>query len=201
MMRGAEALLKRGRNSVILARMRRDRGSTALPRVLLGVLAVLCLGGCGFTPLYGTSQKAGAAAETQVQERLLKTEIGRISGRQGQILRNLIVDRVHPESPAHDAEYILRIDSVTDEKTELGIKPSGEATRRRIRLDADMRLVRRETDQVVLSRNLRAFAIHNVLGSQFATRTAREEAVRQALQEMADQALREIVLYFRSDER
>ena len=91
---------------------------------LISVLALAALlGGCGFHPMY--AQRTPTSPKQTVADRLALIKIGTIQDRQGQILRNALVERLTPKGEPSKPAYTLR---VTLSKTEGGINFQKNAT-------------------------------------------------------------------------
>lgn len=159
--------------------------------LLLALL--LALPACGFTPLYGNG---GAAQHEDVRAQLGSIHIASIPNREGQYLRNLLIDRLYsggrPESPA----YTLTIATIQETRTDLDITKSSNATRAQLRLNTHMTLTEQATGRKVLERPLSAITSYNILQSQFTTRVSEQNTRENALEELARQAELQLALYF-----
>lgn len=160
---------------------------------LVPLIAALLLSACGFSPMYGTmSQNNNAAAESKLNT----IDIDIIPNREGQFLRNELMDRFYrsgiPASPA----YILKIKEINEAVSNFDITIESEATRRQLRLTTNMELTDSKTGEAVLKRSLQAITSHNVLESEFSTIVTEQSAREAALNDLARQIELQLTLYF-----
>jgi LPS-assembly lipoprotein len=157
------------------------------------MVALLSLAACGMRPVYGVNRDMPVG----VEEKLEQVSIGNIPDREGQYLRNALIDRFYrsgrPSSPA----YTLNFTPVTESRTELDITKASDTTRAQLRLYTTMSLNNSGTGQTLFSRDLTAITSYNVLGNEFATRVTEDNARTNALDELARQAEMHTGLYFR----
>lgn len=158
----------------------------------LALMGVLVLGGCGFTPMYG----GGETARHEVQSQLSDIRVENIPNREGQYLRNLLIDRFFAENRQANATYSLTFTPVQENKYELDVTKNANATRAELRQTTTFNLKDVKTGKVLLSRTLLASTSYNVLSSQFTTRVSEDDARLNALDDLARQAEQQIVLYF-----
>lgn len=163
---------------------------------LLLILALLPVAACGFEPVYGTGSGARAYG---VEEHLALVSIGNIPDREGQYLRNALIDRFYrhgrPETPA----YTLSISPVREKLIDLDITKTSDATRGQLRLDTRMILRDKASGETLLSRNLRSLTSYNIIASEFANRVTEDNARLNALDDLARQVELQLSLYFRQD--
>jgi LPS-assembly lipoprotein len=165
--------------------------------ILLFFMAFL-LPGCGFEPMYGpkSGPKTPSSAELgTVPTELSQIEIAIIPDREGQLLRNHLIDRLYlsgyPESPI----ATLNVSKIIEKRTELDLTKSSDATRAQLRLTTQMTL----TDQsgaTLLTRSLQSVTSFNILGSEFATRVTEDAARKSALNDLARQIELNLSLYY-----
>ncbi len=151
---------------------------------------------CGFEPIYGVNNsKSGQAANTK--EMLANIDISNIPDRDGQYLRNALIDRFYPDSRPANAAYILNIDPIEENIIDLDITKSSDATRAQLHLKTQMNLVEKGSGKIILSRNLQAVSSYNILTSEFATRVSEQNTRENALNDLARQIDLQIGLYLR----
>lgn len=155
-------------------------------------LILLSAAGCGFRPLYGTAGPDAGAAAT----RLDAVSIGNIPNREGQYLRNALIDRFYRSGEPADPAYILTVAPVRERLTDLDITKSSDATRGQLRLETHIRLSDGPTGNPLLSRDLTAITSYNILNSRFTTRVAEDNARLNALDDLARQIEAQLALYF-----
>ncbi|MFH1158436.1 MAG: LPS assembly lipoprotein LptE [Pseudomonadota bacterium] len=144
--------------------------------------------GCGFEPMHaaGTSVMPDAGIE-----------ISNIPDRDGQYLRNQLIDRLDAAGRPADAPYQLRFSTLSKTVVNLGIEKTATATRAQMQIATQMQLVERRTGKVLLQRPLRATGAYNLLDNQLATLTSQQNTTENLLQEISDDAVTELSLYFR----
>lgn len=160
--------------------------------LLLTVLA-LTLIGCGFRPVYSTGSgeqpNASQAAFQQIA-------IANIPDREGQILRNALIDRLYRDGRPEQARYMLTIAPLTESIRDLDITKTADSTRGQLHMTSALRLTDRQTGAVLLQRPLAALTSYNILGSEFTNRVAEENARNNAITELARQVELQLSLYF-----
>jgi LPS-assembly lipoprotein len=162
----------------------------------IAVLGALCLllSACGFQPLHGT--KAQGAQVTALYKTV---EISNIPDRDGQYLRNLLIDRLHAEGKDPAARYLLSVARLDKNITSLGIRKDATATRGQMEVTARMRLIDKSTGKAVLERDLRAVGGYNRLDNQFATIVSEVYSTEIVLKELAEAIMTELDLHFRRE--
>lgn len=162
----------------------------ALFLVAAGLL-VAALPGCGFRPLYGTTD--GVA----LSETLSQVEIGPIKDRLGQQVRNALLDRVSPSG--HRGAVIYRLDTLVDEGiSSLAFEKSADATRADLKLNASFNLVDLKTKVVIMSNSSQAIASFNILNSEFATLMAENGARNRAVQQLAEDIRLKVAVFLKN---
>ncbi|MGH1374933.1 MAG: LPS assembly lipoprotein LptE [Alphaproteobacteria bacterium] len=161
-------------------------------------VAGLCfvLASCGFQPMYGGYSDA-SGQEQYVRSQLTQIHIENIPDREGQFLRNALIDRFYRDARASDPLYRLKISSITESIVDLDITKESDTTRSQLRVTTSMNLIDTQTGESVLGRKLSAISSFNVLGSEFATRVSEKNTRENALNELARQIELQIGLYLR----
>lgn len=155
----------------------------SLRRIWLAVCAVglLATTACSVQPLY---VKRSDAATSPVQD-LSNVYIVPLSDRNGQILHNLLRDRLNPQGQPAKPTYLLRV-IVSEETRELAIRRDETATRADLKILATYTLTQGKNDEIVLQGDVRTVASYNILESQFATYSAEQDARKRGLRELSD---------------
>ncbi len=151
--------------------------------ILFMGFTVINLGACGYKPLY--ADRAAFNAGSSVGQSLAKVKISIIADREGQILRNQLLDSFYSAGERGNYEYILDVRPVKQRTVEFDVTEDSDITRAQLKLSSNMKLRDIKSGKVVLSRELRSFASYNILDSQYATRVSREKALENALHDMA----------------
>lgn len=162
-------------------------------KFLAALLLCLPLAACGFRPAYGNH---GAQAAIATQAHAGGVEIAVIPDREGQYLRNLLMDRLYLDGRPAAAPFLLTVSPLRTELTNLGIRKDATATRGMLQVSAKMTLAHRETNAVVLERDVRAVGGYNQLDNRFATLVSRESLTENMLKELSDTIVTELALYF-----
>ena len=134
---------------------------------------------------------------TGVEEKLAQIDIGNIPNREGQYLRNALIDRFYRDGRPQSVLYTLAIAHIDEDLIDLDITKSSDATRGQLRLDAVMKLKDNKTGETVLSRKLHAITSYNILNDEFSTRVSEDNARINALDDLARQAEMQINLYLK----
>lgn len=156
------------------------------------VITLLCLGlaGCGFRPLYGAGDGG-----LHANQALSQIAVASIEDRPGQMLRNLLIDRLtpggYPDKPAFRLEVSLR-----EEQVDFGIRKDATATRAQLNQFANFRLVDTATGQPVFSGQARSVNSYNILSSEFGTLVTEDSARDRGLRRLADDIVTRIALHF-----
>jgi LPS-assembly lipoprotein len=159
---------------------------------VIGV-AILLLSACGFEPMYGTHSAATEAVDTA----LPNIDIGNIPDRDGQYLRNLLIDRLYTHGRPDAALYTVNFSRLTESLSNLGIDKEATATRAQIQIMTHMDLIDKSTGKPVLQRDLKVVGAYNLLDDQLSTLMSKQNITDSILQEMRDDAVTELSLYFR----
>lgn len=158
--------------------------------LLLVAAGVVLLSACGFTPMYGGQDGASIVAESQ------NVEIDNIPDRDGQQLRNLLIDRLYTNGTPREPAYILKVTELKRTIDNIGIRKDATATRGEMMITAKVRLVDRNTGSIVLEREMKASGAYNLLDNQFATLVSKESLTDHVLGELSDSIATELGLYF-----
>ncbi len=162
---------------------------------VLTSVACLSLVSCGFTPMYGTAFQDGAVVD--VRSELEHVEIGNVKDREGQFLRNALIDRFYVEGRPTQVNYVLLIDDVKESLINLDITKSSDATRSQLRVSTSFQLQDVNTGKFVLERSVKSITSFNVLTSEFATRVSEQAARENALNDIAHQIELQLGLYLK----
>lgn len=162
--------------------------------VLLTCLA-LSLSACGFTPMYGTAFDSQQSAD--IKATLAQIHIDNIPDREGQYLRNALIDRFYTTGRPANARYDLQIQKIEEVVNDLDITKSSNATRGQLTLNTSMALKDKQTGEIVLTRALSSSTSYNILTSEFANRVSENNTRRNALDDLAAQIELQIGLFLK----
>ena len=148
------------------------------------------LSACGFQPLYGENPVSAPAIEA-----LANIEIAPIPDRLGQIVKNHLEDKLTPLGPSAAPRYVLEV-TLTKEIEGFGFRPDESITRENLRLEAAYRLIRSDNNQPVLEGSARSNMAYDVVRSDFANLSAREDAERRTAEQLVNIITNRLSLYF-----
>lgn len=155
---------------------------------LLAVISALLLAACGFQPLY---EAGGSSAAMQAD--LASVEVGPIPDRLGQVMRNRLTSRLNA---AGTPDY--RLDVALEQSSEaFSVRPDTATTQEQLTMVATMRLTSIDTGEAVIEESLRARTAFDLVLSDFATASQREDAAERLALELAERIHRRLALHFR----
>lgn len=150
---------------------------------------------CGFQPMYAAPD---SAAQKSVAAHYADIEILNIPDRDGQHLRNALIDRLYVAGRPAAARYALEIAPLDTTLTNQAVRKDATYTRALMQISTTLRLRDRQTDTVVLQRTERAQGSYNLLDNQFATISSRSSLNDRLLDELADSIQTTLALHFRA---
>ena len=145
------------------------------------ILSLAAMTACGFQPLYG-EKTSSAVTNTE----LSAVEIDLIRDREGQMLRNELLDRFQPRGAALKPLYRLSI-ALTQQKVGLAIRPDETGSRANLIITANYTIREIADGKVVFNGISRAVTGYNVLTSDFATTSSETDAIRRAVFDLSQQ--------------
>lgn len=145
--------------------------------------------GCGFEPIYGSHvNNANVTAE------LNDVAIGNIPDRHGQILRNDLIDRMYGHGRPRSAKYKLEVNLRATEEG-LGLLPNSITTLTELNLYADYTLSASGGEELMKG-TAHTLANYDQPSAQYSTLAARENAYQRCLNEVGEQIVNRVSLYF-----
>ncbi|MCC6598321.1 MAG: hypothetical protein IT559_05995 [Alphaproteobacteria bacterium] len=161
-----------------------------IPLILTGIY----LASCGFQPVYGVNKYTATGVETRLEQ----IEIGGIPNREGQFLRNALIDRFYRNGRPASPLYALDVETIQESKSDLDITKNADATRGQLRLSADFKLTDTRTGEILLQRTALAVTSYNILSSEFTNRVSEQNTRENALNDLARQIELQITLYLKN---
>ena len=158
-------------------------------RAVLWLLVCGLLAGCGFRPLYGSGGQGSVGAE------FLQIEIDTIKDREGQLLRNELVQLFYGGQQPLAPTYRLSAE-LKEGKTSLAVQKSAFATRGNLTVTSSFKLTDRSSGEAVLQSSSRVTASYNILDSEFASLLAEKNARERALKQLAQDIRIRLASYF-----
>lgn len=154
-------------------------------RALLGLTMVAALAACGgFTPLYQSGNGAASG--------LASVQIAAMPDRLGQQVQSYLADRFRSNSaPRYELQMGLETSTVG-----FGIRPDAAATQEEVTVVGRWELVDVTTGEAVLSGSERASETFDVVLSDFANLTQREDTERRLAYLIADEVHIDLAAWF-----
>lgn len=157
--------------------------------------AALALAGCGFKPLYGPeSAAAGNSAFSRIQ-------VASIPDRVGQTLyRDLSATLTGSAGADYELQVNLRQEflgfGLRGDDIVTGAPGDASAQQEQQTLYADARLVHLATGEAIWTRTLRAESAYDLVQSDFAINSQREDTARRLALQLSERLERQLAAYF-----
>lgn len=164
--------------------------------IILGI--VLITASCGFRPLYAPASSDSNEIDKFTFETLRTVNISRIRDREGQFLRNKLIELMHPNGRADVVAYNLAI-KVAESKSSLAVRRSSDATRANLTITGEYSLVRLDTRDVLIGGAVKSTGGYNIFESEFQTLSAEKSARERALIDVAYQLRLRIATAFATE--
>ena len=159
-------------------------------RIILALLALLALSGCGLSPMYA----GGASAATA--QGIAAVDVTAIQGRGGWLVKNALDARL---GVAGQAAPLYRLDVRLDDSLEaLGVLNDDTISRERRILRARYQLIELANGAVLLDATAGSDAGIDVVSSEYATIAAEQKALENLALEVADRMATQIAVTLRS---
>ena len=145
------------------------------------LIAALSLGGCGFQPLYAAKSK------TDVSKVFAGVKIDSISGRQGQLLKAALEDRLNPDgSLPVNPTYRLNL-TLTNSTVPIGVARDGTVSRYNVYLTSHYTLYRIADDKAISAGDLSYINSYNNLTNEYySTYISEQDALKRNVTELAE---------------
>lgn len=163
--------------------------------ILMGLTATVVTG-CGFEPMYGYRSNTNQQSPS-IAAQMSQVGIDIIPNREGQSLRNNLIDRLYRNGYPSNPTMTLKIAKINELRTELDLTKSSDATRAQLRQTTVMSLVD-DKGTTLMTRPLETITSFNILGSEFATRVSEQAARESGLNDIARQVELNMSLYYSS---
>ncbi|MEI7669637.1 MAG: LPS assembly lipoprotein LptE [Pseudomonadota bacterium] len=159
---------------------------------LVASFCLLLQSSCGFQPIYG--ENSAFSGKTPLAGNLL---IENVKGREGQILKIALEDKINPERLAIvNPEYILKL-NLTKNLIPAVVKSDGTIQRYDIQFSSDFNLIQKSDGKVILTGKVTRTGSYNVAANaNFATYQAEQDATSRTLNEIAEDYVLRIAGYF-----
>jgi LPS-assembly lipoprotein len=157
-------------------------------RVTGAALLLLMLAGCGFRPLYGTH-----ASDPYVGPELGSIYIAPLPDRDGQLVRNALLDAIDTKGEPSHPRYRLEI-TLTINEAQVALSKDETATRAQVSYAVAFTLFEGAV-RLTKGSFSRVFA-YDYLNQQYSNISAREDIRRRAAQEIATEIRNRMATYF-----
>lgn len=155
-------------------------------------LALFAASGCGFRPLYGERSAASVSAPE-----LAAIQIDTIPNREGQLVRNSLLDKMRPHGAAGRDLYRLSV-SISVGRESFGIRTDETATRGSLTMTAGYTLTDIASGTQLMSGNSRAVSSYNILDSDFATVISENDAIRRTAVDLSEEIKTRVAIFLSS---
>lgn len=160
----------------------------------LSVIWCILLSGCGFTPLYNQEFTDGGVVFADI-------EVSPIPERLGQIFRSRLVERLgSASSPLYQLNVVLDTEffqfGLRGEDPGTGAIGDGAATQEQVTFKATYTLLDLKSGDIIYQNNIIVRSSFDLVLSDFAIITQREDTVRRLALQAAEKMERELALYF-----
>ena len=169
--------------------LRKIRGLHA--GLFAGLLATLVVSGCGFEPLYSSTEGSTSPAVT---EQLASVKIATIPDRSGQKLRNNLALRINPQGEPINPQYQLSV-SYSRVKEDFNLRKDSTTGRSRLRMSANFTLM--QGNKVLLRGSSISYSSFNVLDEQFASTIGERDAEDRGLVELSEDIRLQLAAFFK----
>jgi LPS-assembly lipoprotein len=161
-------------------------------KLIVPLLLLAALSGCGLRPLYGTGE-SGSVAQV-----LRSVEVGPIDGKAGWLMRQALSDRLR-SGDGVTARYRLNIE-LDDRISGIGVRADDVITRERRTLRARFQLIDNATAKPLFDATAGSDSGIDVVSSEYATVAAENTALERLSQTVADQIVARIALHIQSEQ-
>ncbi|MDR3424088.1 MAG: LPS assembly lipoprotein LptE [Alphaproteobacteria bacterium] len=155
------------------------------------LFSFLLLAACGFHPVYGARD---ASSNSPVALDLNNIAIDNIPDRNGQMLRNDLIDRLYGKNRPLRPAFTLKV-KLRNSEEDLGILANATATRSLLNMYGDYTLEDAKGKQL-LSGSAHSVASFDRLDEMYGTVAARQDAYERTLHEVSEQIVNRLSLYF-----
>ena len=156
---------------------------------LLGILLLSSLTACGFRPMYG----GGGTATPALQQNLSLVFVETIPERNGQVLRNLLIQQLGFGDDPVAPRYTLNV-QLAEAINPLGIRKDATSSYGRLTITAKYTLVDATSKKPLLTDTTRAFSGFTIVDSEYAALTAARDARQKVLRQLAETLARRVAV-------
>lgn len=154
-------------------------------------ITVATVSACGFSPLYS---QLGAPAALGVSDAFRQVVIRPLPDRQGQKLRQVLREQLHPRGMAQAPAYDLEV-QLADRIEEIGVRRDATSSRANYILIANFYL-NQGAERLVADR-VQAIVSYSILDEQYATVASQADAENRAIRRVGEEIRARLGVYFR----
>ncbi len=155
------------------------------------ILAFISLSACGFQPVYRKNSETGYSSNQYLQT----VRIAPLPDRPGQILHNMLRDRMNPLGQPRQPFYSL--DSIITETTkDLAVRLDNTTSRTNLTILVKYRLLRLSDGSAVYSGSSRSTNSFDQLDDPYTNLVAEDTARKRVLRQIADDMTLQVGSYF-----
>lgn len=156
------------------------------------LIILFSVANCGFQPLHGT--RAGQTSGTMISD-MSYVAVDTIPNRAGQLVRNQLLDRLHPKGVAGRSVFRLKV-KLIESLEGIAFQQDDSATRFNLQLSAQFVLTDNRNGAVVFEGQTRAIAAYNVVRSDYANLISERDALKRAAKSLANGIQGRIAVFF-----
>ena len=155
------------------------------------VIAFLTLSACGFQPVYRKNSETGHSSNQYLQT----VRITPLPDRPGQILHNMLRDRMNPLGQPRQPLYSLK-NTITETTKDLAVRLDNTTSRTNLTVLSDYHLVRLSDQKVVFTGTSRSTNSFDQLDDPYTNLVAEDTARKRVLRQVADDITLQLGAYF-----
>jgi hypothetical protein len=158
---------------------------------------LLSLSSCGFQPLYSTNNEQEVSQASKIFAETAMIKIDSIADRNGQILKNELLELLTPNGEPNSPKYRLKVTLGDFPSIKQGLQSDNTASRILINASAKYSLYNADDIvQPILTGTARAKTSYNVLDDTYSSIVSKETAERRALGIIAEDISLRLGVYF-----
>ena len=166
------------------------RGNMLFKKIILGTFFVLS--GCGFTPLYYSNE--GEVSQTE------QVLVAPIADYNGYVLKQSIENALNPKGVNGPKKYILEVHLGSPLLSDQSIQGDNFASRKKITLTANYKLIDKNTKETVLSSSTTALGAFNVFYEPYTAYQAEKRQTEDLVQIVANNISLRVAAYLKQKE-
>ena len=162
-------------------------------RKIFNIVICIFLCSCGFKPLYKKTAYNDLADKTS---EIVIAPVQDFDGARGVDLRNNLLNKLTPDGKPDNPKYQLNITLSQPKITDYTIKNDGIASSYLITMNAKYNLKDIKNNNVILEKTANSQISYNILKDQFSTEMLKNNAIKLAINDIAEQIYFSIIIYF-----